>query len=247
MFKSINSSSNPYIKHLCKIRKDRKYRDEQKKLLITGKNVILEIEKKLEIDTLIYSDDSRKKKIKAKNYLKVTSEILKKITGLESPEDIAILIDMPNLGIKKKERVLILDNISDPGNLGTLIRSANGLFFDLVILSKGSCDPFNDKSLRATKGAVFYIPIVELEYLDIEKFIKENKLHTYLASLEGENIKKVIFEKPTGLILGNEAKGISSSLKNIGKKIKIEMKSSQESLNVATSGSILMYKITELF
>lgn len=242
MFKVIKSLSNPYIKQIIKLRKDKKYRNKEKKALITGKKMLDDIKKRHVIDTLITTKKELIKKYpEAKNIFLVTEHIMKKITNVKSPQDIACVIEYSKKEIKNKNHVLILDNISDPGNLGTIIRSANAFGFDLIICTKNCCDPYNEKALRSAKGSTFFIPILVLSEKQILSFIKQNHLNAYLADIKGEDINNIKFKKPFALIFCSEAKGPSDFLKKISKKITIPIKKDIDSLNVAIAGSICMY------
>lgn len=242
MFQVIKSSSNSYIKQIIKLRKVKKFRQNEKRVLITGKNVIDDLYKTQTLDTLITTNKELIKHYpKAKNSLLVNSSIMKKITNVESPQEIAAIFEYHPKEIKNKNSILILDNISDPGNIGTIIRSANAFDFDLIICSQNCTDPFNEKALRAAKGSTFFIPILILEEKEIIYFIEKNSLNVYLADIDGQNIDNVKFEKPFGLILCSESQGPSDYLKKESKKITIPIKKDIDSLNVAIAGSICMY------
>ncbi|MBN2479029.1 MAG: RNA methyltransferase [Parachlamydiales bacterium] len=247
MFKEIKSPNNLYIKQFIKIRKDRNFRNEKKKVLLIGKNTILDLKKHgFSFDSLITTNKKNFEIFKnAQNFYLVDENVMKKVCGVQSPEDIAVIIDMPNLKILKKDLVLVLDQISDPGNLATLLRTANAFSFDLVILTKSSCDPFNEKVLRSAKGAHFFIPTMQMSESELFLFFKENKkINVFVADMEGKDFSKIkIFEKPLALILGSESKGISNTFKNIGQKITIPLNKTQESLNVAIAGAIIMHKM----
>jgi len=241
MIKKITSPTNFDIKQIIKLRKDKKFRKINKKALIVGKNTLNDLKKTQTIDTLIVTDLSEIKDFKAKKILLVTEKIMKKITNVESPEKIAAILEIPNLKIEKKNMILILDNISNPQNMGAIIRCALAFNFDLVICTTNSADPFSEKALRASKGSTFSIPIITLPTSAIKSFIQKNNLHPYIADLKGANIKKIKFQKPLALILSNEAKGPSLWTKKIAKKINIEINKSINSLNVAVAAGIFMY------
>ncbi|MFA6119487.1 MAG: RNA methyltransferase [Parachlamydiales bacterium] len=241
MFKKILSLSNPYIKQIVKIRKEKKFRESEKKALLIGKNAIDDLKDLIEIDTLIITDEALAKEYRSSNVLLVSESIMKKITNVVSPEKIACVIKIEKREIKEKNRILILDNVSDPGNMGTIIRTAYGFGFDLVIVSKNSTDPFSEKSLRASKGTIFLMPILVLSIDDILSFIRENKINTYLADLAGDDIDKIKFITPFAIILSNEALGASDWTKKNSTKFTIPLKNNLDSLNVATAGSICMY------
>lgn len=243
MLKTINSPSNPYIKHLVKIRKDRKYRILKKQALIVGEKACLDIQKtKISIDTFITTNKS--KKAKAKKNIFVTDSIMKKITNVKTPEEIAIVIDIPKIASKKFNKVLILDKISDPGNLGTIIRSANAFNFDFIVFSDNCVDPYNEKVIRASKATIFFIPHDILSPQNIKSFIKKHKLNNYLADIKGENISNIKLKKPLSLIACNESQGPSFWTKNLATNITIPIKKDMDSLNVAIATSIIMFKIS---
>ncbi|NGX44057.1 MAG: 23S rRNA (uridine(2479)-2'-O)-methyltransferase [Candidatus Anoxychlamydiales bacterium] len=241
--KKISSSSNSHIKQIVKIRKDKKTRKAEGKVLVVGKKAIQDAQKRRSIHTFITTKKRIGKKPKAKKILKVTKEVMKKITNVKSPEDVAALIEIGDEEIKDKNYVLILDNISDPGNLGTIIRSANALNFNLIIISNHSTDPYSEKALRAAKGATFFIPIKIFRENEIINFIKDNKLNAYLADIKGEDIDDVDFKKPMALIVSNESTGPSAWAKKIARRFTIPIKKDIDSLNAAIAGSIAMFEM----
>jgi len=232
----ITSLQNPIVKHLVTLRKEKSYRHEHKTVLISGKKVIEEL-KNLAFKTLII-EEGNTFPYKAEQVFFVTKEILQKITGLASPEPIAAEIALPKEGsLNGKKRVLALDGISDPGNMGTLLRSALALGWEGVFITNNSVDPFNDKSMRAAKGACFHLPIIQGSWEDLCALIEKNKFHAYVADLNGENFKTIKVSSPFILILGNESHGVT---KNAFTSVSIPMHPSMESLNVASAGAILM-------
>jgi len=239
----ISSSSNSHIKQIVKIRKDKNTRKAEGKVLIVGKKAIQDAQKRKAIHTFITTKKIVGKRPKAKKILQVTKKVMKKITNVKSPEDVAAIIEIGEDEIKDKNYVLILDNISDPGNLGTIIRSANAFNFNLIIISNRSTDPYSEKALRAAKGATFFIPIKIFKENEIIDFIKDNKLNAYLADIKGVDIDKIDFEKPIALIVSNESKGPSVWAKKIAKSFTIPIKKDIDSLNAAIAGSIAMFKM----
>jgi TrmH family RNA methyltransferase len=139
--------------------------------------------------------------------------------------------------LSEKNRLLVLDQIADPGNLGTLLRTALALNWEGVIVTEGTVDLFNDKALRAGKGAQFHLPFARMAPDEISKI----KSHFYIADLDGAALEKCVFKHPLALILSNEAKGPAGWAERIGEKVTIEMSTKSESLNVAASGAILLY------
>lgn len=170
---------------------------------------------------------------------------MKAISGTVTPSGILALVKMPvqpNLGIIENQNILYLDTIQDPGNLGTLLRSANWFGIENIILSENSIDPYNPKVVRSGMGAHFNLNI----FTDTP--LKLLSKHTKIGGFqEGESIyeieKKSI--EPWVLVIGNEAYGISEeNAKLINKKITIPKIGKGESLNVAVAGSVLLYHLT---
>lgn len=182
--------------------------------------------------------------LKAETTLIVTQEILEKISGTKTPEPYLAEIPFPtSFSLKGKTKLLALDGVSDPGNVGTLIRTALALGFEGVFLTSGSADPFNDKALRASKGAALHLPIQIGTKEELMTLIDENQLTPYVADSKGTTDST--FTIPLILILGSEAHGPSAKLKSRGTLISIPMSGQTESLNVAVAGGILMNKIQE--
>ncbi len=238
----ITSTQHPIVKRFVKLRQDKSFRKEEKSVVIVGLRLIKEISCQFRIKTLIVDRDFPG--ISAEKEIFATSEILKKITGLQEPEGVAAEIALPEKGlVENNQFLLVLDGISDPGNLGTLLRTALALGWDGVFLTPHTADPFNDKAIRAAKGACFFLPIQEGSYEELELLIKKNNMTTYVADLKGKLLSDCQIKSPLALILGSESHGPSSWSKKQGSAISIPMGKNSDSLNVATAGAILMYQL----
>lgn len=236
--KEIKSLQHPIVKHLVKLRKERKYREECQTFLVEGKKMIEECP--FPIKTLLTTD---KTPLSAEAHYLVTPEIIQKIGDTSSPEPYLAEVPLPSYVPLVGQRLLALDGISDPGNLGTLLRTALALGFDGAFLVEGSADPFSTKALRSSKGAVFHLPLQWGSKADLLNLIQENRLTPYVADAQGKI--PGTFSFPLILILGNESHGPSQNLKKVGNLISIPMTTKTESLNVAVAGGILMNKIQE--
>ncbi len=178
----------------------------------------------------------------ADEQLIVTPEILKKISGTPSPEPIAAEVTLPENQKISGRLLLALDQISDPGNLGTLLRTAFAFGVQGVFLTDGCADPFNDKALRAAKGATFLLPLQHGNLEDLAKIAKSRTV--YIADLGGNELLKP--QTPALLILGNESHGPSPELLKLGEKVTIPMRPEIDSLNVAIAGSILLHQMRSM-
>lgn len=216
-------------------------------LFIEGTTLIYEIGKEKTFKKLFIKEG-----IPFPSYLKteelyfVSEELFAKLSGVKSPEWLGAEVALPSQQPLRKKRLLVaFDQISDPGNLGTLIRSSLALGFEGALITKSSVDPFNEKAIRASKGAIFHLPYELLEEGEFLSLIRKQKEGVYFGDPKGQNIDEIPLSFPLILILGNEAGGVSDKVKAFAKGVSIPISSSMESLNVACAGSILMNKIRE--
>jgi TrmH family RNA methyltransferase len=229
--KKITSLQHSLVKHWTELREQRSYREETQRVLVTGEKMVRELKPKV-IITLEPTS------IPAQEHYVVTEAILKKITGLAHPDGFAAEVVMPApQDLSGKKFLVILDQIADPGNLGTLLRTSLALQWEGVILTPGTVDLFNDKALRAAKGATFTLPYARMTTEEIAKM----KLHFFTADLKGKSLSTAVFKPPLALILSNEGHGANLWSEKIAQKVTIPMNAKVESLNVASSGAILLY------
>lgn len=245
MVKRITSLQHPLIKKLVKLRKDAAFRKESQSIVIVGKHQTKEVCARTKANIILSTDESLiPKGIKFVEAILVTEEIVKKITGVTAPEGILAEVPMPQeSSLAHCRYVVALDGISDPGNLGTIMRTALALGWEGAFILDQSADPYNDKALRAAKGAAFRLPLRMGNWNDLEKFIKNNRFTAFAADLEGEHLKNFSPPDKIMLVLGSESQGISERALSICRKITIPMPGAMESLNVAVAGGILMYQL----
>lgn len=142
--------------------------------------------------------------------------------------------DISSLG----EKAIYLDGIQDPGNLGTIIRTALAFSYSSICLSYDCVSPYNSKVIQSSKGAIFHLPIIKEKLINIKKL----NYNIFITSLDGEDEKNILsLPSKSILVFGNEGHGVKKENLSLGRKIKIEM-SGIDSLNVAVSASILMYR-----
>lgn len=236
----ITSVNNEHIKELCKL-KEKKYRDKLSLFLIEGEHLIDESLKEnllTEVFALEGADYNYD------NITYVTESVMKKLSSTDSIPKV--------IGVSKKRkeenigsRILILEDIQDPGNLGTIIRSSVAFNIDTIILSPKTVDLYNSKVIRSTEGMIFHLNII---IRDLEIIIKDLKKENYLILgtnvNNGINIKDIKVPSKYALIIGNEGKGMSSEISNLcDKNIYIKMNERVESLNASVAASILLYEI----
>ena len=244
----ITSLENKKIKYINKL-KNKKFRDEEGVFVIETKHLVEEAYKSgfltelYLVDTNIESNILEDDKI---NKYQITKEIMNKISSLESPSAyLGLVKKLPT--INYGNRLLILDNIQDPGNLGTIIRSAVAFNLDTLILSNDCVDLYNDKTIRSSEGMLFKLNILRK---DLNTFLTELKNNNYTIYgtdvVNGSIVGQIKFPKKYAIIIGNEGKGLKSTLKNlVDQNIYIPMSFNAESLNAGIAASIIMYEMSK--
>lgn len=236
----ITSLTNDFVKYLDKL-KHKKYRDKEQKFIVEGEHLVEEaqknniLEKVVIVEGFSYNTD--------KELIIVSEEVMKKISSLDSPPKIIGLCKMMaknNIGNK----ILILDDVQDPGNLGTIVRSSVAFNIDTIILSKNTVDLYNQKVIRSTQGMIFHINIIRDDLVEIIKKLKDENYSIYTTDVdEGINLKDIERSEKFALIMGNEGNGVKEEIANLAdKKINIKINSQVESLNVAVATSIILYE-----
>ena len=241
----IHSAHNHYVKHWIKLKASSSYRDIQGTLLLEGKSSVVDVCTKCEALHLILLENVQApSNIHYRSLVRVSASIMKKISSLECPEGWLAELPLPRQKIDPlSQKILALDAISDPGNLGTLIRSCLALGWDGIYLLENCCDPFNDKALRAAKGATFRIPLAQGSFEDFLSFVQKKKMNVFLADTEGSPLKSTASKEPLALILSRESQGARKEAKSQFQRVTIPMYGPMESLNVASAGSILLYAL----
>ena len=239
----LTSLQHPLVKKLVKLRENRDFRREEGTILLVGKTVIQEIAPHCQIKTLI---STKPLSLKAETSLLATPDVLQKIIGHKTDDLMAAEVITPSFNdFRNCKMLLLLDGLSDPGNIGTIFRTALALGWDGILVIQGSADPYNDKALRAARGAPLVLPWKEISWEDADTFIKESNLQVVFADIKGTPLSKMKFSMPLLLILGHETRGPSQNARSLGAPVTIPMKGSMESLNVASAASILLYYISE--
>lgn len=236
------SIENEHIKEIKKLN-NKKYRDLNGKFIIEGKHLVEEaIKNNLVEEILLLEGNNEKYDVKA-NY--VNGKVMKYITELDNPSKIIGICHKKNDKIQGNH-ILILDDIQDPGNLGTIIRSAVAFNIDTIILSKTGVDLYNSKVLRSTQGMIFNINIVVSDIKEEILKLKSDNYKILTTNVEGGKLVKSIEKNQKfAIIIGNEGKGVSKEIKELSDEyIYIEMNKKCESLNAAVATSIILYELS---
>lgn len=243
--RTLTSLSHPLIKHLVRLREQRPYRKEQGTLLIQGHKMVAEVSQTAQVLRLLVTDPTFLIP-GVEEALLVSEAVMEKIAGVAQPEGIAAEIIAPvNASLKNFSRILVLDGIADPGNLGTLLRTALALGWQGAYLLENCCDPYNDKALRAAMGATFRLPLSQGTLAELQLEMKAFQGTRLFADTKGTPLNSYAPPQTLVLILGSESHGVSPSCREWAAPITIPMPGEMESLNVATAGAILMYCLRE--
>ena len=237
----ITSINNQTIKELDKL-KQKKHRDLEQKFLIEGEHLVEEAEKSGVLEKIILLENSEYPSKLEKIY--VSKNVMKKLSSLDTPPNIIGVCKMLS---KKKlgKKVLLLDDIQDPGNLGTIIRSSVAFNVDSIVMSLNTVDLYNPKVIRSTQGMIFKINLIKDDLGQVIEKLKSKNIPIYTTNVNGgENIKNINSTDSYGLIMGNEGNGVKDEISALAdRKIYIPMNSKVESLNVSVAASILLYEL----
>lgn len=249
MISRIESTQNPRVKQWKKLQ-TKKERNKTGLFLIEGMHLIEEALKyKAFIKELIVREGTEYSLLDVGNIdiFEVTEDIMKHISDTETPQGIAAVcgIEGPTPINIATAKLLLVDNVQDPGNLGTMIRTADAVGMDAVILGEGCVDLYNGKVIRATQGSLFHIPIMEGS-LDVWiKRLTAIGVPVFGTALEGaRNYKEIEPKKNFALLVGNEGKGVDPTLlKQTDENLYIPIYGKAESLNVSIATGILLYHL----
>ena len=241
----ITSAQNSKIKNANKLKKKRE-RDKTGQALIEGIHLIEEAyQSNLTIKQLFIIEPERTEQALidySEETFQINMKVAEALSGTITPQGFFAVIEKPNYDVTHAKQVLLIDRIQDPGNLGTLIRSADAAGIDLIVMEKGTADAYQDKVLRASQGSVFHIPVVTA---DLQGFIKQFEGPVFGTALENAvSYKNLEPQETFALLLGNEGDGVNNTLlEHTTKNLIIPIYGKAESLNVAIAGSILLYHL----
>ncbi len=239
----ILSLKNPKLKTWMKLH-DKKYRDNAGCFLIEGEHLIKEAQANGVLETLLVLKDTNYDFEFIENSYYVNEAILAKLAQSKSGSNCIGICKFIKLQPTNLSRVLLLDDVQDPGNLGTIIRTSVAFGFEKIYLSKQCVDVYNDKVIRSTQGALFQIAIERADLHEVINELKTNDFKVYATNLKAaKNLSETKFNQRTALVFGNEGSGVSQSVLELAdENIIIEM-AGFESLNVAIAAGICMREV----
>lgn len=248
----ITSSQNPKVKLVRALMGRPKERREANAFVVEGVRLVEEavnsnwgIQFALYDETLSERGKSLVENLKSKSIdvEMVSKNLMKSLSETETPQGIIAVLKVSSLSVSNSpDFILIPDQIRDPGNLGTLLRTAAATGVDVILLPPETTDAFAPKVVRAGMGAHFRLPIRSMEWEEIREQIKD--LQVYLADIDGKSCWETDLRQPLTLIIGGEAEGASEEARKLAtQKISIPMTGNVESLNAGVAGSVLMFEV----
>lgn len=251
---NITSTSNETIKYFISLN-DKKTRMNAKRFIVEGYHLVNEASKTNLLEAIISTDEKELKKINNVRRYLVNDAIINKIATTKNPQNILGIVKMLDHNITNLlpiikgniTKLIMLDDVNDPGNLGTIIRTAAGLGYDGIIMSPNTVDLYNEKVIRSTQGVMFKIPIIKANLQEVIKLLKKEKVFCIGTALtNAKDVKHITKKDKFAICLGNEAKGISKEvLDNMDENVRIAMNNDVESLNVSIAAGIIMYEMME--
>ena len=241
----ITSLDNDKIKKCLKL-KEKKYRDEYNEFIVEGEHLVIEAYRAGILEEILIKHDEVTMLDVDITY--VSDEIIHALSTLETPSHMFGICKKKEENSDLGNRILILDRVQDPGNLGTIIRSSKAFGIDSIVLGEGCCDIYNEKVLRSTQGIGFHLNIVSRNLKEVINELKNREVPILGTRVEyGEDIRNLTTRDKEcfALIMGNEGRGVSPEILELCDKfIYIEMDDQVESLNVSIATSILLYELS---
>lgn len=239
----ITSPDNKKIKELVKL-KQKKYRDSMEKFIVETEHLIKEafLEGRL-LEVYVLENNELSFKVDVPVYY-VSVSVINKLKNISTSKFIGVVSKKESKEYRGK-KYLLLDRVSDPGNLGTIMRSAVAFNVDTLIVSLDSCDIYNDKVIRASEGAIFKLNIISEDLLQAINTLKKLDISIYGTDVKNGVDVREIPKDNFAIIMGNEGAGISSDVKKLVENNIYIKTSNVESLNVAMAASIILYELNK--
>lgn len=250
----IQSKDNNLIKDIKKL-KEKRYRAERKQFLVEGFRFVEEaLKSSYKVSYIFLAENAQERwknfnlgeKLQGTTKLFMVPEaLLKVLSSTETPQGVIAVVNQREFNCEAEEGFYILaDKLQDPGNMGTIIRSAHAAGAAGVVVTKGTVDIYNEKTLRSTMGSIFNIPIIEDDDLSFVDSLKTKGFKLIVSSLEdSKNFYDVDLTQNVILAVGNEGNGISQEVYKLGDiKVKIPMPGNAESLNAGAAASIMLFE-----
>lgn len=251
----ITSMSNPQVKKLLQLQKKSKARNEENVFLVEGLRMFAEVPEerveKVYISESLYNKKKQELKLERFSVEILTDSVFSHVSDTKTPQGILCVVKQKKYDIEEflnleNPHFMVLDNLQDPGNLGTIVRTAEGAGVNAIFLSKESVDIYNPKTIRSTMGSIYRMPVIYVEdLLELLQIFRERGIKSYAAHLDGKNsYDKESYQSGTAILIGNEGNGLREEVASAADVwVQIPMQGQVESLNAAIAASILMFEV----
>lgn len=246
----ITTSQNKQVKRILKLKKSARERRKEQLFLVEGIRMFEEIpaDRLYKVYVTEEFQKAHQEMFSKMEPELVSSQVMKEISDTMTPQGVLALVKMKEFQMEQLAEenalLLVLENLQDPGNLGTILRTGEGAGVTGIIMSRDTVDIYNPKVIRSTMGSIFRVPFVYADNMEqVMEFLKKNQITAYAAHLDGTNYTKEDYRKSSAFFIGNEGNGLSDGLTRAAdRKIKIPMSGNVESLNAAMAAGLLMYE-----
>lgn len=251
----ITSTSNPQVKRLLQLQKKSKVRDEENVFVVEGLRMFAEVPaervEKVYISESLYNKKKLELNLQDLPYEVLSDNVFLHVSDTKTPQGIMCIVKRKKYDLNELLKVnnphfMVLDNLQDPGNMGTIVRTAEGAGVDAVFMSKDCVDIYNPKTIRSTMGSIYRMPFIYIE--DIPELLnqfRKNGVKSYAAHLDGKNAyDKEDYKTGTAILIGNEGNGLRDEVtEKADILVRIPMQGQVESLNAAIAASVLMFEV----
>lgn len=249
----ISSTSNSKVKNIVNLRKNARERRKQKCFLVEGPRMFFEAPSELlrEVYVTEEFEQSYGSRLEGYRYELISDRVCRYLSDTKTPQGVIAVADQPVCSLNdilksdSSPCLMLLESLQDPGNIGTILRTAEGAGVTGIIMNRDTVDPYNPKVIRSTMGAVFRIPFLVAE--DFPKALRQLRdagLSIYAAHLNGRIFYNNDYRTPCAFLIGNEGNGLTKESADMADcLIRIPMKGKVESLNAAVASSLIMYEV----
>lgn len=240
----ISSITNAKVKYVKKLRSN-KFMEEEKEFIVEGEHLVLEAKASgLLLEVIKLESDEEDYGVLS---TLVTKNVMRSLSNLPSFPKVIGVCKYDDAEKVLGNKIMILDGVQDPGNVGTIIRSAKAFGFTSIVLSKDSVKKYNDKVIRATQGMIFKLNVITKDLLEFIPELKNKGYKVYATNVnDGKTLDTISKDGKIAIIMGNEGSGVKDEIASLSdQNIYIKMDSSCESLNVSVAASIIMYEFSK--
>ena len=252
----ITSTSNPQVKRLLQLQKKGKARNEENVFVVEGLRMFVEAPKerieKVYVSESFYNKKKQELDLDNRSVEILSDNVFKHVSDTQTPQGVLCVVKQKKYDLKEllegeNPHFVVLDNLQDPGNLGTIVRTAEAAGVDAVLMSKDCVDIYNPKTIRSTMGSIYRVPTIYIEdTLKLLEEFRKNDIKSYAAHLDGKHsYDQENYQSGTAILIGNEGNGLRDEVANSADIwVRIPMCGQVESLNAAIAASVLMFEVS---